>query len=137
MFILKQYYYVVYCLETKNAAIKIKNKIKGNSTKNQETIEYPDLQIKFNTQVRNKMYKILIINIRETLDTLHSYIPKQYTFSAPIFWKNIIAKASIDNTKYKRAGSHKFFNPTICIIYNSKEIYAKAGLFILCPFNAG
>jgi hypothetical protein len=36
-----------------------------------------------------------------------------------MFWKNIIANAATDNTKYKDAGLHKSLKPAIVIIYKS------------------
>ncbi len=50
----------------------------GINTSNQETVEYPSLQIRFRTQVQNKTYNILAINIAIVLGTLHEKQPKSY-----------------------------------------------------------
>ncbi len=55
--------------------IIIPNKIninkKGNNTKNHAIPGAPALQIKFNIQVQNKIYNILTMKIKITLDTAH------------------------------------------------------------------
>ena len=52
----------------------------GNNTSNQENIGAPASHIKFNIQVQNKIYKILIaINIH-VLATLHSKYPMHNLF---------------------------------------------------------
>jgi hypothetical protein len=55
----------------------INKKMKGSNTKIQETISYPDLQIRFNIHVHNSIYKIFIMNTAITLGVLQEYEPTQ------------------------------------------------------------
>jgi hypothetical protein len=59
--------------------------MKGNSTKNHAKLVAPARQIKFNTQVQNKMYRDLIKKIKKVLETSHVYEPTQYLLMFPKF----------------------------------------------------
>ena len=59
----------------------------------------PARQMRFNTQVQNKTYTIFKMKMRYTLETLQEYIPKQYTFSLPMFWNAITRIAMAEMTK--------------------------------------
>lgn len=55
--------------ENTDIIIKMKNKTKGNNTKNHEIKGAPDLHITFNNHVQNKTYNIFIIKIKDVLET--------------------------------------------------------------------
>ena len=55
----------------------MKKRRKGNRTKNHDTPGAPARQIKFNIQVQNNTYNILIKNSIDTLGTLQLNDPKQ------------------------------------------------------------
>jgi hypothetical protein len=52
----------------------------GNSNNSHAILVHPDLHIKFNIHVQNRIYTNLTKKIAVTFVTSHSYAPKQYTF---------------------------------------------------------
>jgi len=93
------------------------NRTNGNNTNNQANVGAPPLQIIFNNQVQNNIYKTFITKIMLVFVTSHEYEPKQYVFTLPKFCNDDTINPMTDITKYTYAGSHNFFNPTISIIY--------------------
>ena len=61
------------------SATNRKNKITGINTNSHEILVKPELHIKFNIHVQNRMYTNLTKKIAVTFVTSHSYAPKQYT----------------------------------------------------------
>ena len=83
----------------------------GMITKTHDIPSNPSLHIIFSIHVQNNMYTIFIKNNIPTSDTLHVYLPIQYDFGSPRFWKYITNTVNIDKDRYTIAGKHKFFNP--------------------------
>lgn len=92
-----------------NIAIRIKNKIKGNNTKNQETFLYPLLQIKLRTHVQKNTYNTFPKNKNPTLPHSQEYFPTLYLPFPDKFCNNIKTTEIIEITKYTNAGVHNFF----------------------------
>lgn len=76
----------------------------------------PDLHIKFNIHVQNRMYTNLTKKIAVTFVTSHSYAPKQYTSMLFRFCMYITTNNIMDIAKYITAGVHRFLNPAIDIL---------------------
>jgi len=72
-------------LLTINKPTRTKNKMKGNNTKNHAKLVAPARHIRFNIQVQNKMYSVLIKKIKKVLETSHVYDPTQYLLMFPKF----------------------------------------------------
>ena len=61
------------------SATSRKDKIMGIKTKSHEILVKPELHIKFNIHVQNRIYTNLTKKMAVTFVTSHSYAPKQYT----------------------------------------------------------
>jgi hypothetical protein len=82
------------------SAMRRKNKITGNNNNNHAMMGEPDLHIKFNIHVQNKIYTNLTKKIAVTFVTSHSYAPKQYTSTLFRFCMYITTNSIMDITKY-------------------------------------
>ena len=60
----------------------------------------PELHIKFNIHVQNRMYTNLTKKMAVTFVTSHSYAPKQYTSTLFLFCMYITTNNIMDITKY-------------------------------------
>jgi hypothetical protein len=89
----------------------------GNSNNSHAILVHPDLHIKFNIHVQNRIYTNLTKKIAVTFVTSHSYAPKQYTSTLFRFCMYITTNNNMDIAKYITAGTHKFLSPTIDILY--------------------
>jgi hypothetical protein len=91
----------------------MKNKIKGNKTKNHETALYPDLHIRFSNQVQNKTYIIFTMKMRTMVGLSQIPSPIQCLVFSLNAWKNITKIAKEDKSKYNNAGVQTLRSPTI------------------------
>lgn len=72
----------------------------GINNNSHEILVKPELHIKFNIHVQNRMYTNLTKKIAVTFVTSHSYAPKQYTSTLFLFCMYITTNNIMDITKY-------------------------------------
>ena len=110
-----------------NIPIRIKNKIKGNNTKNQDTFLYPLLQIKLRTHVQKKIYNSFPKNNNPIFPHSQEYLPTLYLPFPDKFCNSINTTEIIEITKYTNAGVHNFFKSIAFVIFilntNKKKVY--------------